>query len=1036
MRIRRLVSSLACVVLLGTGASIAPVAAQPTVGKPPAGSEDALARVYYRLLLTNTRYQETLWDPELGSYGIENWDVVGTLGNAVLVKFGRYDAKAAGVDRETLRDHTVRSIAKAVARNRFVDPVNGTWGARVYWDATMESYLADAAYLMWDDLDETTRAGVQTMIRGEANYLADVGANPADPDREGGTTNGLAGGYVSDTKMEEMAARTMMLSAGDAYLPNDPNASRWREWLDRWTLNTAGLPVADQANPTVIAGRPVSEWNTAHNIFDTYVSENHGTWNGMYQASPSVAGRNVPRYLLMRRPVPQSQLAIPNDDEVNAVLHRLGTGAGVPVEHMIADRQHLYGRNVLPLAYRAVVTGDRMAARAERMLAEILPPYVAAPPAGRLVKWPSTQYETEARAEIGYAYLLHYWRDRLAHAPGTQPVSEREYFEKASGVSDFGTVPGHVAHQTPRSLAVTVTKPTWVKFGFLPNHDDWFVNLASKSPSFLPSVAAVDAANTAVYTKLRDGVDATATVVRRGSAYAGFTSLPDGSVVYATSGTGDDEGFFRLFNLQMPGIPGLDGDRTFTTAAGQVTLRPDGFGRGGTETLTFPATRARHLRMVGVAAQSQWGYSMYEFSAYGPGSDTDLALGKPATASSYFGESSVPAKAVDGDATTRWANSAAERPTMKAWWAVDLGSEVEVDRVTIHWQEDAWPFNYRIEASLDGETWEPVASVPRWTRLEGDWLNVDGRAGFVIRGSQNPIGVAPEAIALSQGPASGSAGMVVQGFPAQSAAETAQLARKPQPTSDHESLRAALTGAYLSLFNLGDAALDGVALAVPQAGSTRTVYRGTQQLTAAGITYDVSLAAGSAAVEPPRFTVSGKVLAGLQIDVANSRSVTVTNPGTSRVTVRLTSAVTSQARSVAVGPHETVSVSFSKGITTPTDDLARDRITYPGSPLPKGMTDPDLAVDADPRTAWVPGGPDRRIVVNLAAEQAVGEVVTRWSGGRAPSHVVEVSRDGVTWQPFTVGATAQYVSVRVAAWRRGDAGLADLVVRPFRQRSG
>ena len=1034
-RVRAVVASvLAAVAALASlstpapGAAAVPAGATPA-GAAPAGSEDELARVYYRLLLENTGFQESTWDAQLGSYGIESWDVVGTLGNAILLNFGEYDERLAGVDRATLRDHTVRSIAKAVARNRFVDPQHGTWGAYVYWDATMEAYLADAAHLMWTDLDATTRANVDTITRGEATYLADAGANPTDPAREGGTTNGLAGGYLKDTKMEEMGARTMMLSAADAYLPDDADAPRWREWLNRWSLNMSGLPVADRINPTPVDGRPIASWNTAQNVFDTFTSENHDTWNGMYQQSSSTyPGRNVVRYLLTGRPVPQSQVTPPNNDELTGVLNRLGTGAGVPVEHMIGDRQHLYGRSVLPVTFRAMVNGDRLAARAERMLADKLVPYVAWPPAGRLVKsGDDAKYETEARAELAYAYLLHYWRGRLAG--DVSPVSEREYFQRASGVTDFGAVPGYVAQQSEQSLAIPVTKPGYAKFTFLPNHDDWFLNPAGKSPSFLPSVAALDAFTSRGYTKMRDGVDASATVVRRGSSYAGFTTLPDGSVAYATTGTGDDEGSLRLFNLNITGMPGLDGDRTFTTASGSVTLAPDNLGRGGTETLTFPATAARQLRMVGVQAQSQWGYSMYEFGAFAPGSGTNIALGRPATASSSYGAASTPDKAVDGDDTTRWANSAAERPTMQGWWAVDLGTARSVDRVTIHWQEDAWPLNYRIEASTDGATWQTVAEVPRWTAMTGDWLNVDGRAGFVIRGSRNPIGVAPSAIALSHGPATGAAGMVVQGYPAQSPEETARLAQAAQPSTAVAPLRAALNGSYLSLFNLGGAGLDGAVVAVPQPGPNRLVYRGTQELTDAGLAYSASLAAASAAVEPPRFAVTGpKPLTGLRIDVTDSRTARITNPGGSAAVVRLESVATGEARTVAVPPGRQVDVSFSTANPTPTRDLALGRITYPSSPLPAGMSDPDLAVDGDARTAWVPGGSGRRVVVNLAGAYSIAAVSPQWTPGTVAPYAVEASNDGLNWQPFTAGTTARYVSVRIDDWRAGDAGLAGLTV--------
>lgn len=1009
-------------------AGIVPAGAAPATTALPPGSEDALAKSYYRLLLQNTRFQETLWNEAEGSYGIANWDVVGVLGNAVLLTFGRYDAAIAGVDKETLRDHTIRSITRAAAENRFVDPAHGTWGAYIYWDEAFEAYLVAAAKLVWNDLDARTHANIETILRGEADYVVQAGANPPDPSREGGTTNGLTGGYLKDTKAEEMGNRTMMLAAADAYLPADPAAAARRDWLDRWTINMTGLPVADRVNPTEISGKPISEWSTAQNIFDTYTSENHDTWNGMYQQSAGAyPGRNLVHYLIAGRPVPKSQLATPSNDEMFRVLDQLGTSSGVPAEHMIGDRAHLYGRSLLPVTYRAVALGDRMSARAEQLLADALVPYVEQPPAGRLIKFQAgTKYETEARAEVAMSYLLHYWRGRLAG--DVTPMSEKEYFARASGVTDYGEVPGLLNQQSGNALASTITKPGYVKFAFLPQHDDWFVNAIGKSPVLLPSVVGVDGANRRAYTKLRDGVDATASVVRRGSSYAGFTSLPDGSVVYATTGTGDDEGWLRLFNFEMNGVPGLDGDRTYYTSDGSLTLAADGLGDGGSEELTFPATQARYVRMQGLQAQSQWGYSIYEFEARSGAAGANLALGKPATASTSFGDASVPGKAVDGDRTTRWANSAAERPTMKGWFAVDLGASQQLDRVLIHWQEDAWPLNYRIEVSDDGVQWRTVASVPNWQSTDGNWLNIDGRTGFTIAGSTNPIGVSPTVVAMSHGPASGAAGMVVRGFPVQTPAQTAVSARSPQPSGGPAALKAALNGEALSLFNLSGTPISNAPVSVPQQGSSRHVYLGTQTTTAAGVTYEATLAAASAAVETPRFEVStdGPV-AGLRVSVADSRTVTITNQANAaRARVTLTSAATGERRTVTVARGTSVQVPFAQGVRTPTSDLALGRITYPSSPLPPGMSDPDRAVDGDSRTAWTPGGADRRLVVNLGAARVVERVDAVWSGGRKPSYTIETSTDGVTWAPFSAGGTARYVSVRVSGWRAGDASLSEL----------
>ncbi|MBI5831391.1 MAG: discoidin domain-containing protein, partial [Armatimonadetes bacterium] len=65
-----------------------------------------------------------------------------------------------------------------------------------------------------------------------------------------------------------------------------------------------------------------------------------------------------------------------------------------------------------------------------------------------------------------------------------------------------------------------------------------------------------------------------------------------------------------------------------------------------------------------------------------------LSLGRPATASSQFDQPGYePARAVDGDPTTRWASAMDARD---GWLAVDLGAEKLVGRVwmaEIEWQE-------------------------------------------------------------------------------------------------------------------------------------------------------------------------------------------------------------------------------------------------------------------------------------------------------------------------------------------------------------
>lgn len=764
-----------------------------------AAGENREALLYHRLLLQHTRWVETLWDSAAGHYPLRDFYFINVLGNAVLLTHGDYDAGLAGVDRDTLRDHTIRTIRHFAGTNFWATGATWggggyEWGGRIFWDGTFESYFVAAARLLWSSLDQSTKDNVDAIAVGGAEYV--VGLGTAEDPRSGGwSSNGLAGGYRGDSKIEEMGAKSMPIATGLAYFPDHPNAGAWREWLTRWLSNMTGLPSADRDNHTLIDGRPVSEWNTAQNLYEGHVVENHNSYAPMYQQSTGAyPGRNAVHFLIAGTPLPEVFTRQPNADGLWRTLTHLGVGAGLSSHPMVNDRHHLYGRDVLPLTWRRLGQADGYVARAERMLIDHLEPYVAYPPENMLTKFSGEpKYEPEARAEVAMAYLLHVWRDRLSG--NVEPVSTQRYWAHVAGAVDYGADVGLVAHQSSAALAMAVTKPGFVKFAFVPEHDDWLFDVTGRAPAFLPTTSlAVTGRTVTRYTETTDGFHGSATVLRCAGGQAGFATLPTGAVVYATSGLAADEGALRLHTLTMPGIRGLDGDRTFHGSTGPVTLTPNG-GDGGVDEVSFPATTARYVRMTGVRPATQYGYSLWNFEAYASGAD-DLARGRPTTASSA--DPAFPAShATDGDPATRWAVSRAERPRPDSWLAVDLGTEHRLDRVRLRW-ETAYGAEYRIQTSSDGNTWQTVANVPTAHSFTGNWVNVDDRAGFVVRGA-NPIRITATSVTLSAGPA---APLVVEGHPAQRAARTAALAARPAPEVDVPGVAAAVVDGYLTVFNL------------------------------------------------------------------------------------------------------------------------------------------------------------------------------------------------------------------------------------------
>ncbi len=973
----------------------------------PGGPPDPVAATYLRVLLRHTRWAEQQFDPVAGRYPARDFAFAVVLGNAVLLTRDGYDPAIAGVGRDTLREHTLATIRHFAASNRLA---GGTeWGRKLFFDTTFQSYFVLAARLLWTELDETTRQDVERITTGQAAYTAALGTGD-DPDSGDWTPDGLLGGHVGDTKLEEMGVYAQSLAPALAWAPADPRAGEWRDAFGAWSRNEAGLPAADLANPRLVDGRPISA-NTATNLYDTFLVENHGSFGPHYQEELwRTSGRNAMHFLAAGTPLPEVLTAQPNGELLWRTMLLMTSDAGEPLMPMVADREHLYGRDVIPLAFRAQVLGDRHAARAEAGLAARLEPYQAYAPADRITKFSGEpKYEPEARAELAISYLLHEWR--AAHGGPVVPVSEREFAAHAAGVADFGAGPGLLAHRSPAAWAGTVSKPGFVKFAWQPHHDDWLFVLGGANPMLLPATnLVVRDRHATTFTKVRDGFDGTVGVLRFDSGYAALATLPTGAAVYASTGVAAREGVLNVHNLVMPGVPGLDGDRSYTAAEGTVTVKAAAAPTGArTDELTFTPVTARHVRMLGVAPDPQYGYSLWAFEVR-DGDGPDLA--RTGTAAASSASAGKEAKyATDGDAATRWAVSTSDRPRADSWLAVDLGTPTAFDRVRLSWEAAAGR-EYRIETSPDGVTWTSVASYPvPALRSTGGRLDIDGRAGCVVSGP-NPITVTGDRVTLSDGPP---APLLAELYP-----EPAGAKPSGRVTTGAPAVRASVTDGFLVLVNLSGTAVSGTA-ALPVDGGAYRLYRGEQTVTRTGTEISYALAAAEGRIEPPRFTVRGP--AGLKAVVRDASRLDLTAPRLAIVTVTPDGG---RPQRVVLPPRRTVPVEFREIRPYPLADLALGKTTFPAAPLPPGMAGPAAAVDDDPATAWRPG-PGGRMVVDLGAVAVVSAVELTWTRGRVPAAVVETSIDGIT---YGVGATgrARYVAVRTN-WRTGDASLTRLSVR-------
>ncbi|MGW0549519.1 discoidin domain-containing protein [Streptomyces altiplanensis] len=137
-------------------------------------------------------------------------------------------------------------------------------------------------------------------------------------------------------------------------------------------------------------------------------------------------------------------------------------------------------------------------------------------------------------------------------------------------------------------------------------------------------------------------------------------------------------------------------------------------GAGNTVTVSFPATRARFVR-INITDNSGWeAAQLSELEVHAAdGSSADLAAGRTLTASSHTEVYSAP-RANDGNRATYWES---RNNALPQWLQADLGSSVRVDRVVLR-LPDAWEARsqtLKIQGSANGTDFTDLTASRAYT---------------------------------------------------------------------------------------------------------------------------------------------------------------------------------------------------------------------------------------------------------------------------------------------------------------------------------
>ncbi|WP_176728906.1 discoidin domain-containing protein [Thermogemmatispora onikobensis] len=166
---------------------------------------------------------------------------------------------------------------------------------------------------------------------------------------------------------------------------------------------------------------------------------------------------------------------------------------------------------------------------------------------------------------------------------------------------------------------------------------------------------------------------------------------------------------------------------------GSTGLRYATFSQAGNSTFTVTAPKVLGTWKVYLYVYDGLGNVGIETRSFKvvppPVNGTNVAIGKPTTASSYQttgnGAPYPPSNATDGNLSTRWASDWSD----PQWIMVDLGQARQINHIQLVW-ETAYGSAYQVQVSNNGTTWTTIYSTTSGTGGVDDF-DVSGSGRYV-----------------------------------------------------------------------------------------------------------------------------------------------------------------------------------------------------------------------------------------------------------------------------------------------------------------
>lgn len=202
-----------------------------------------------------------------------------TLGLAI--RTGHYQADKAGASVAEIKA-SLPLLLRSIARDHRVNGgIGRDWWGDTWQSAMWAAQLAQAAWIIWEDLSPDDRTLVIHVLIHEADRFLDT-APPTSNEKS-----------TLDTKGEENVWNAGCLLTASTMLGGHPHEQAWREQAIVYFLNAVATP-HDLKSDLVVDGKPLSERLVGYCITKDYAVGNHGAYpHPGYTASSYLNSRGM-----------------------------------------------------------------------------------------------------------------------------------------------------------------------------------------------------------------------------------------------------------------------------------------------------------------------------------------------------------------------------------------------------------------------------------------------------------------------------------------------------------------------------------------------------------------------------------------------------------------------------------------------------------------------------------------------------------------------------------------------------------------------